>query len=51
MKRAWVAGQRSLRDLSFRDVAILPEWVRDQAGRREDLVLMHQNLDGLWQRT
>ena len=37
------------RRLGFRKAASLPEYVRDQAGRRQDLILMRCDLEALWQ--
>ena len=37
------------RKLGFAKEVVLPEFVKDQVGRRQDLILMRCNLDRLWQ--
>jgi ribosomal protein S18 acetylase RimI-like enzyme len=48
MMRPQVAARGIFRKLGFREEAVLPDWVKDQAGRKQDLVLMRCNLEDLW---
>jgi len=48
MMRPQVAAQRIFRRLGFRDETVLPGYVKDREGRRQDLIVMRCNLETLW---
>jgi len=49
MMRPQIAARSIFRKLGFRKEVVLPDFVKDRSGRRQDLVLMRCNLDRLWQ--
>jgi L-amino acid N-acyltransferase YncA len=50
MMRPQDAALSIFRKLGFREEASLSDWVQDQAGRKQDLILMRCNLEALWQK-
>jgi L-amino acid N-acyltransferase YncA len=49
MMRPQVAAQNIFRRLGFHEEASLHDYVKDQAGTKQDLILMRCNLEALWQ--
>ena len=49
MMRPQVAAQKICRKLGFRDEVLIPDYVRDRDGTRQDMVLMRCDLESLWQ--
>lgn len=49
MMRPQVAARSIFRKLGFREQTVLPGYVKDRRGRKQDLILMRCNLAGLWQ--
>jgi ribosomal protein S18 acetylase RimI-like enzyme len=48
MMRPQVAAQRIFRKLGFREELLIPDYVRDQSGKKQDLVIMTCNIKELW---
>ena len=42
------AAQSIFRNLGFREEAVLPDYVKDLGGRKQDLILMRCDLEALW---
>jgi L-amino acid N-acyltransferase YncA len=49
MMRPQYAAHNIFRRLGFRDQTLLPEYVTDRTGKRQDLILMRCDLKALWQ--
>jgi L-amino acid N-acyltransferase YncA len=49
MMRPQVAARSIFRKLGFREQTVLPSYVKDRRGRKQDLILMRCHLAGLWQ--
>ena len=49
MMRPQVAAMTIFKSLGFHQEAILPDYVRDIRGKKQDLVLMRCDLESLWQ--
>jgi L-amino acid N-acyltransferase YncA len=47
MMRPQVAAQNLCRKMGFRDVAVLPDYVKDQSGQMQDLVIMKGQIKNL----
>jgi L-amino acid N-acyltransferase YncA len=50
MMRPQHAAHDIFRRLGFSDQALLPEYVKDRSGRRQDLILMRCDLQAMWKR-
>lgn len=48
MMRPQVAAQRIFRKLGFREELLIPDYVRDMAGKKQDLVIMTCDIKELW---
>lgn len=48
MMRPQVAAQRIFRKLGFREELLIPDYVRDMAGKKQDLIIMTCNIKELW---
>jgi len=48
MMRPQVAARGIFRKLGFHEEVLLPEYVRDRGGKKQDLVLMRCDLESLW---
>lgn len=48
MMRPQKAARSIFKRIGFREEIVLPDWVRDQAGRKQDMILMRCNLKALW---
>jgi len=48
MMRPQVAARSIFRKLGFREETLLPDWVKDATGHKQDLVLMRCDLKALW---
>lgn len=48
MMRPQVAAQRIFRKLGFREELLIPEYVRDQSGKTQDMIIMVCNIQDLW---
>jgi ribosomal protein S18 acetylase RimI-like enzyme len=48
MMRPQVAAQRIFRRLGFHEEILLPEYVKDQKGHKQDLIVMRCDLEALW---
>jgi len=48
MMRPQVAAQRIFRKLGFREELLIPDYVRDIAGKKQDLIIMVCNIKELW---
>jgi ribosomal protein S18 acetylase RimI-like enzyme len=48
MMRPQIAAQRIFRKLGFREELLIPDYVQDQAGEKQDLIVMTSNLKELW---
>ncbi len=48
MMRPQVAAQRIFRKLGFREELLIPDYVRDQSGKKQDLIIMTCNIKELW---
>lgn len=48
MMRPQVAAQHIFRKLGFREELLIPDFVKDQAGEVQDLILMACNIKDLW---
>ena len=46
--RPQVAARQICRRLGFHEEHVLPDYVRDQTGTRQDLVLMSCRMDEMW---
>ncbi len=49
MMRPQVAARGIFRKLGFHEEILLPDYVKDIKGRKQDLILMRCNLEGMWQ--
>jgi len=49
MMRPQIAARKIFRRLGFHQETLLTEYVKDLKGRRQDLVVMRCDLEGLWQ--
>ena len=49
MMRPQIAARKIFRRLGFHDEMLLPDYVRDLDGTKQDLILMRCDLGGLWQ--
>jgi L-amino acid N-acyltransferase YncA len=49
MMRPQVAARSIFRKLGFREQTLLPDYVKDVGGHKQDLILMRCDLEGLWQ--
>ena len=50
MMRPQIAARSIFRKLGFHEVTLLPDWVKDVSGHRQDLIVMRCDLEGLWRR-
>ena len=50
MMRPQLAARSIFRKLGFHEETLLPDYVKDAEGRKQDLVLMRCDLEGLWQK-
>jgi len=50
MMRPQLAARSIFRKLGFREETLLPDYVKDAEGQKQDLVLMRCDLEGLWQK-
>ena len=50
MMRPQLAARSIFRKLGFQEVTLLGDYVKDAEGRKQDLILMRCDLEGLWQR-
>ena len=48
MMRPQVAARSIFRRLGFREETVLPDYVKDRHGHRQDLILMRCDLKALW---
>lgn len=48
MMRPQVGAQRIFRKLGFREELLIPEYVRDQSGKTQDMIIMVCNIQDLW---
>lgn len=48
MMRPQIAAQRIFRKLGFREELLIPDYVQDRAGERQDLIIMTCNIKDLW---
>ncbi len=48
MMRPQVAAQRIFRKLGFREELLIPDYVRDMAGKKQDLIIMTCDIKELW---
>ena len=48
MMRPQVGAQRIFRKLGFREELLIPDFVKDQEGKKQDLIVMTVNLKELW---
>jgi ribosomal protein S18 acetylase RimI-like enzyme len=48
MMRPQIGAQKIFRLLGFHEEILLPEYVKDQKGHKQDLVVMRCDLEGLW---
>jgi L-amino acid N-acyltransferase YncA len=48
MMRPQVAAQRIFRKLGFREELLIPDYVRDMAGKKQDLIIMICDIKELW---
>jgi L-amino acid N-acyltransferase YncA len=49
MMRPQKAARSIFRKLGFRQEVVLPDYVQDQAGAKQDMILMRCDLEALWQ--
>ena len=49
MMRPQKAARAIFRKLGFRQEVVLPDYVRDQEGEKQDMILMRCDLEALWQ--
>ncbi|MFQ6069744.1 MAG: GNAT family N-acetyltransferase [Candidatus Aminicenantales bacterium] len=49
MMRPQIGAQKICRILGFREEALLPDYVRDQTGESQDLIIMTCNIKHLWE--
>jgi hypothetical protein len=47
MMKPQIAAQNLARKMGFRDVSILPDYVRDQDGQMQDLIIMKSGVRAL----
>jgi L-amino acid N-acyltransferase YncA len=48
MMRPQVAARSIFRKLGFHEETLLPDWVKDSTGHKQDLILMRCDLKALW---
>lgn len=48
MMRPQIAAQRIFRKLGFREELLIPDYVQDMAGEKQDLIIMTCNIKELW---
>ncbi|MBL7075128.1 GNAT family N-acetyltransferase [candidate division KSB1 bacterium] len=48
MMRPQIGAHRIFKRLGFREKAMLPEYVKDMGGKRQDLIVMRCNLEAMW---
>ena len=48
LRRPQTAAQSIFKRLGFREEAVLPDYVKDLEGKKQDLVLMRCDIDALW---
>jgi len=48
MMRPQIAAQRIFRKLGFREELLIPDYVEDRAGEKQDLIVMTCNIKDLW---
>ena len=48
MMRPQAGARRVFQKLGFREAAVLPNYAKDHEGRKQDLILMRCDLEGLW---
>ncbi len=48
MMRPQIAAQRIFRKLGFREELLIPDYVKDRAGERQDLIIMVCDTKDLW---
>ena len=48
MMRPQIGAQRIFRKLGFREELLIPDFVKDQEGKKQDLIVMTVNLKELW---
>jgi len=48
MMRPQVAARSIFRKLGFHEETLLPDWVKDTTGHKQDLILMRCDLEALW---
>lgn len=48
MMRPQKAARSIFRELGFRQEVVLPDYVRDLSGTKQDMILMRCDLEGLW---
>jgi L-amino acid N-acyltransferase YncA len=48
MMRPQVAAQRIFRKLGFREELLIPDYVEDRSGKKQDLIIMTCNIKDLW---
>jgi len=48
MMRPQIAAQRIFRKLGFREELLIPDYVEDQSGEKQDLIIMTCNIKDLW---
>ena len=48
MMRPQVAAQRIFRKLGFREELLIPDYVEDRSGEKQDLIIMTCNIKDLW---
>jgi ribosomal protein S18 acetylase RimI-like enzyme len=48
MMRPQIAAQRIFRKLGFREELLIPDYVKDQVGEKQDLIIMVCNVKDLW---
>lgn len=48
MMRPQAAAQKIFRKLGFREELLIPDYVRDQSGKKQDLIIMTCNIKELW---
>ncbi len=49
MMRPQVAARSIFRKLGFHEETLLPDYVKDRRGHKQDLILMRCDLEALWQ--
>ncbi|MCD6516193.1 MAG: N-acetyltransferase [Candidatus Aminicenantes bacterium] len=49
MMRPQVGAQQIFRKLGFREELLIPDYVKDQEGKKQDLIIMTVNLKELWE--